>query len=582
MDYQFYNNPDNCVDEALSSMTALHRSLQQLGSLPCVVHKALDPTKVALVCGGGSGHEPAHSGYVGVGMLSGAVAGSVFASPSSSLVLELILEVTGEAGCLVIVKNYTGDCLNFGIAVEKAKKLGRKVEMLICADDLTLLDQDTLAGPRGLCGVLFVQKIAGAFAAQGGTLEAVHHLAKLVSKSIGTAGVAVSPCVPPGRESSFTLPPGTMEFGIGIHGEPGTLRCGSINCKSTVDKLFSYLCDERGLGLKLGDDIAVIVNNLGGTSELEMGAVCQDVLKWLDLHDVTCHVIYNGTYMTSLSMHGISLSVLRLDDAGTMLEMLSYPTSAPSWKRGCENPKLRQRTSYPSKIPKVNYSGGPLSSKYTKILWTIAGDLLAKVDELNDLDRKVGDGDSGSTISGLISHLKPRVESMNCSSFSVVLSQLSDIVETYMGGTSGAMYTIGLTAAAGRAKACETGRCDKCEGGDVSTHTVTVSLESAVSAVSRYGKAEEGDCTLLDVLFPVLRTLQVNSLADMAALTALCSQAADSGVVMTATLKPRAGRAAYIRTENTEQVADPGALAAAIWVKALCKYFYQNNVLEDH
>ena len=183
-------------------------------------------------------------------MLTGAVAGNVFASPSSTLVLELILEVTGDAGCLVIVKNYTGDCLNFGIAVEKAKKMGRNVEMVICADDTTLLDQDTLAGPRGLCGVLFIHKIAGACAAQGHSLEAVYRVAQLVARNVGTAGVAVSPCVPPGKAPSFTLPPSTMEFGIGIHGEPGTLRCGSISCKSTVDKLFAYLSDERGLGLK--------------------------------------------------------------------------------------------------------------------------------------------------------------------------------------------------------------------------------------------------------------------------------------------------------------------------------------------
>ena len=602
-DHQFYNAPDTCVDDAISSLAALHASsVRQLGTLPCLVHKSLDPTKVSLICGGGSGHEPAHGGYVGVGMLSGAVAGNVFASPSSSLVLELILEVTGEAGCLVIVKNYTGDCMNFGIAVEKAKKLGRKVQMVICADDTTLLDHDTLAGPRGLCGVLFVQKIAGAFAAQGNDLEAVSHVARMICGNIGTAGVAISPCVPPGREPSFTLPPATMEFGIGIHGEPGTSRCGSVDCKSTVDKLFSFLCDTRGLGLKGGDDVAIIVNNLGGTSELEMGVVCEEVLQWLELHHVICHVMYSGTYMTSLGMHGISLSVVKLDDDGTFLEMLKYPTSAPSWKKGSENPRAIQNSVYPSKIPKINYSGGPTSKKYSKILWAIISDLSTKVDELNELDRKVGDGDCGSTISGVLTHLKSQVSSLNCSSYSVFLTQLSDIVESHMGGTSGAIYTIALTAAAGRANLCETGKCEirkcdtggpetgkrrtcetgkvSCDGSTVSLHTVTSCLESAVIAISRYGKAREGDCTMLDVLYPVLRTLQVNTLADMATLTALCTQAAEAGVVMTATLQPRAGRAAYIRTQSTDQCADPGAVAAATWVKSVCRVLYQDGVLD--
>ena len=571
--HQFYNSPHTAVQENISTLTTLNPSLRQLGDLPCVVHSTHDPSKVALICGGGSGHEPAHGGYVGAGMLTGAVAGNVFASPSSATVLELILEVTGEAGCLVIVKNYTGDCLNFGIAVEKAKKMGRKVEMVICADDTTLLDQDTLAGPRGLCGVLFIHKIAGACAAQGHSLEAVYRMAQLVARSTGTAGVALSPCVPPGKEPSFTLPDNTMEFGIGIHGEPGTVRCGSVAAASTVDKLFSYLSDKRGLGLAPGEDVAVIVNNLGGTSELEMGVVCGEVMKWLELHSITCYQLYSGVYMTSLGMHGISLSVVRLDRDGTLLELLKYPTSAPSWKAGCDQARLPQIQPHVPKVVKYIPSSGTANNWLNKVLSTVYSDLLSKVGELDELDRRVGDGDCGSTVAGVVKQLQTKTPHLDFSSFSLLLTQLCDIVEEFMGGTSGAIYTIGLTAAARQAKL----------SGDVSCNAVTLDvlaacLDSALSAVVRYGKAHEGDCTMLDVLYPVLRVMQLNSKADMTTVTALCSQAADTGVMKTATLKPRAGRASYIRTEDINACPDPGAVAAATWVKAVCKCFYLDDI----
>lgn len=566
------------MQENLTALTALHPPIAQLGGLPCVALTARDPGKVALVCGGGSGHEPAHGGYVGRGMLTGAVAGNVFASPSSALVLELILAVTGDAGCLVIVKNYTGDCLNFGIAVEKAKKLGRKVEMVICADDHTLLNQDTRAGPRGLCGVLFIQKIAGAFAAQGNSLDAVYSVAQLVNRSIGTAGVAISPCVPPGREASFTLPPSTMEFGIGIHGEPGVLQCGSVDCRSSVAKLFSYLADARGLALQAGDDVAVIVNNLGGTSELEMGVVTQEVIKWCDLNEVNCHVLFVGTYMTSLGMHGISLSALRLDPEGRLIELLKYPTTAPSWKEGIDCPKIPQNNVPFTPAVKKFVSTDPKGSKkFQTILEVVCTDLLSKVNELNELDRISGDGDCGSTVEGVVKKLRPAAHTLDYSQFSIILTQLADTVEAHMGGTSGALYTIGLNAAAGQAGLCE-GSGSSTTGDNVDIAVLTQCLEAAVSAITRYGKAQEGDCTMLDVLHPVLRVLQLNQQADMTTLTALLSAAADTGVMKTATLKPRAGRASYIRTETTDGSPDPGAVCAATWVKSVCKVLYTEHV----
>eukprot|EP00116_Pleurobrachia_bachei_P008234 sb/3468496/ len=256
-------------------------------------------------------------------MLSGAVAGRVFASPSANIILSLITAVTGPAGCLVIVKNYTGDRLTFGIAVEKARARGLKVELIVVSDDVTLLDHDVTTGARGLCGTLFLHKILGAAAEEGKSLDELMAVAReMVGGRIRTAGVASGPCVPPGREPSFVLPPGVMEFGVGIHGEAGAVRSNTLQCSDIVFKLLEYLyssdTDQKFINknnqdndkwkrIDAQDRKAIIVNNLGGTSQLEMGVVVGEVVKAVQ-HLPEFKWLSWGTFMTSLGMHGVSIT----------------------------------------------------------------------------------------------------------------------------------------------------------------------------------------------------------------------------------------------------------------------------------
>lgn len=257
---QFINAKEDLVTEAIDGLLAASGgALSRLDGYPhikVVFRSDWDMSKVALVSGGGSGHEPAHAGFVGEGMLTAAVCGEVFASPSVEAVLAGILAVTGDAGCLLIVKNYTGDRLNFGLAAERARALGRKVEMVIVDDDIAL---PHLPQPRGVAGTLFVHKIAGAMAEDGADLATVAAAAQTVITKVASIGMSLDTCTIPGSTKEDRIGAGKAELGLGIHGEPGVeqvdFSTAMTAMETVVDKLRAHVS---------GDTVA-IVNNLGST-----------------------------------------------------------------------------------------------------------------------------------------------------------------------------------------------------------------------------------------------------------------------------------------------------------------------------
>ncbi len=282
-----------------------------------VLRSELDPGKVAVISGGGSGHEPAHAGFVGPGMLSAAVCGDVFASPSVDAVLAGILAVTGPAGCLLIIKKYAGDRLNFGLAAERARALGKKVETVIVADDIALPEAKQ---PRGVAGTLFVHKIAGHAAEAGAPLETVAALARRVAASAQSLGIAVSTATIPGSPRSERLAEGQAELGLGIHGEPGVER---IALPKAGD--LARLMTERLTG---AGPLALLVNNLGSATALEMQVLTQAVLA-TELGRRVRLLLGPAPLMTALDMHGASLSILPLDDA--LEAALLAPVPMPAW-----------------------------------------------------------------------------------------------------------------------------------------------------------------------------------------------------------------------------------------------------------
>ncbi|MBB5405789.1 dihydroxyacetone kinase [Paraburkholderia sp. JPY162] len=278
------NDVSTVVPDMLDGLIALNPQLSLLQGGTTVLRADAEAVaargEVALISGGGSGHEPAHGGYVGHGMLSAAVAGEIFTSPSTDAVLDAIRAVAGPAGALLIVKNYTGDRFNFGLAAEIARAEGIPVEMMIVADDVALSASGNHAGRRGLAGTVLVHKIAGAAAARGLPLPEVARIAKEAAASLGTMGVALTSCtVPAAGKPGFELGDREIEWGLGIHGEPGVSRGALEPADAMVGKLLAKIIDD--LALQAGERVALLVNNLGGTPSSELHVVAGDALREL-------------------------------------------------------------------------------------------------------------------------------------------------------------------------------------------------------------------------------------------------------------------------------------------------------------
>lgn len=307
------NEVENVEQEMIQGLVKSRpQKLEKLEAGNIVVRKERKQGKVALVSGGGSGHEPAHGGYVGKGMLDAAVAGPVFTSPTPDMVYEGIKAVATDAGVLCIVKNYTGDVMNFEMAVDMAKDEDIKADYVVVNDDVAVEDSSFTTGRRGVAGTILVHKIAGARAEEGGTLEEVKAVAEKVIANVRTMGMAIQPCtVPAAGKPGFELPEDEMEIGIGIHGEPGTHREKLLKANEIAKQLLDKILADLDYS---GKEVAVIVNGMGATPLMELYIVNNFVQDYLKEKNVKIYDTMVGNYMTSIEMAGFSLTLLRLDD----------------------------------------------------------------------------------------------------------------------------------------------------------------------------------------------------------------------------------------------------------------------------
>ena len=326
---KFINDPSQAEDQMILGMVKAHpRHLRKLDGGNVVVRAEKKEGRVALVSGGGSGHEPAHGGYVGPGMLDAAVAGAVFTSPTPDQIYEAIKAVATDAGVLLVVKNYTGDVMNFEMAAEMAGDMdGIKVAQVVTNDDVAVKDSLYTIGRRGVAGTVFVHKIAGALAEEGASLEQVEAMAKRVIDNVRTMGAAIAPCtVPAAGTPGFTLSEEEMEVGIGIHGEPGTHREPIRKADEVADLLLEQILADIDYS---GSEVAVLVNGAGGTPLMELYIVNNRVADVLAEKGIKVYRTFVGEYMTSLEMQGFSISLLRLD--GEMKRLLDAPADTPAW-----------------------------------------------------------------------------------------------------------------------------------------------------------------------------------------------------------------------------------------------------------
>lgn len=302
---------------------------QYLRKLDCgnvVVRAHKKEGKVALISGGGSGHEPAHGGFVGTGMLDAAVAGAVFTSPTPDQIYEGIKAVATDAGVLMVVKNYTGDVMNFEMAAEMAEMEGITVKHVVTNDDVAVKDSLYTVGRRGVAGTIFVHKIAGALAEEGGTLDEVQAVAQKVIDNVRTMGAATQACtVPAAGKPGFELSDDEMEVGIGIHGEPGTHRESMKTADEITDMLLEQILGDIDYN---GSEVAVMINGAGATPLMELFIINNHVSDVLAERGIKVYKTMVGEYMTSIEMQGFSISLLRLDEE--LKRLLDAPADTPA------------------------------------------------------------------------------------------------------------------------------------------------------------------------------------------------------------------------------------------------------------
>ena len=541
----FFNDRKQLVNDALEGMliSAPHGNLVKLDIDPAiriVARADWDKSRVAVISGGGSGHEPAHAGFVGKGMLTAAVCGDLFASPSVDAVLNAIVAVTGESGCLLIVKNYTGDRLNFGLAAEKAKRLGLKVEMVIVSDDIALPKNKQ---PRGIAGTALVHKIAGYAAEQGHPLTEVRDLARQACDNLWSLGVAMQTCNLPGSDDEEgRIRPGQVELGLGIHGEPGASVMETQNSREIVTTLVEALRAQAGEGR-----FAVLINNLGGVSALEMAILTKE-LAHSALSDRIAWLIGPAPLVSALDMKGFSLSLLKLN--ATFEKALQAETMTLGWQtpvafaplRTQPQQALQDRVEF---TPSENASVAGLVAAVTRTL-------IALEDRLNALDAKVGDGDTGSTFAQGARDIAQRLEqnALPLNDLPTLLMVTGERLATVMGGSSGVLMSIFFTAAG---QTLQEGK------------PLAESLLNGLAQMKQYGGADLGDRTLIDALQPALEALQQGDIQAAA-------QAAKKGAEVTAGMqKAGAGRSSYVNKENLDGVTDPGAVAVAEVFAALAR-----------
>jgi len=537
---QFINAKEDLVTEAIDGLLRTGGGrLARLDGFPhikVVLRSDWDKSKVALVSGGGSGHEPSHAGFVGQGMLTAAVCGEVFASPSVEAVLAGILAVTGEAGCLLIVKNYTGDRLNFGLAAERARSFGLKVEMVIVDDDVALPDQPQA---RGVAGTLFVHKIAGALAEQGADLATVTAAATRVIDGVASIGMSLDTCTIPGSPKEDRIAAGMAELGLGIHGEAGIEQVAFSNARAAVERVVDRLEPAMGPGPH-----AALLNNLGGATPLEM-AVLSEELAASRIGDQLQWMIGPAPLMTSLDMKGFSVSVLPVSKADEAL--LQAPVAPAAWP-GCMPLGPVAVTALPDGLSPIQ----PIASEHPAtraFLEDCCGAFITSEADLNALDAKSGDGDTGSTLATAAKALIDALDRMPLADHTQLYRAIGNELSQTMGGSSGVLLAI-FFAAAGDASASGQGQIE--------------ALKAGLARIGEVGGAAKGDRTMIDALEPALDALPQGLSA--------AAKAARAGADATASItKARAGRASYLSAESLAGHNDPGADAVARLFEHLAK-----------
>lgn len=530
----FVNNPHDVVNDSLEGLLVNEKLalLDRFPEIRVVVRNDWDKSRVALVSGGGSGHEPAHAGFVGEGMLTAAVCGDMFASPSVDAVLSAIMAVTGEKGCLLIIKNYTGDRLNFGLAAEQARSMGYKVETVMVDDDIALGEA---VQSRGLAGTLFVHKIAGHLAEQGRSLEEVAIVARRVVKNIMSIGLALTECQMFHGAKPPRLTDSQAELGLGIHGEPGAAIVDYAKADEMMrlasDKIFNKIDDKKA-------EYALMLNNLGTVTPIEMNVLLGSFAKTALCEHIK-YVVGPGYFMTALNMSGFSLSVLKLDEE--LKDALLAEVEPVAWYKARRFVKKSLRTC--PKLPDVMPYQPSEDELSRRIIMLVTQAFIDIEDSINALDAKVGDGDAGATFAAASRTIQKLSDKLPYAHGAELLETIGRILSREAGGSSGVLMAILFVSAANAYP---------------STNDYGKALLAGLRGMQSYGGAKRGNRTMVDALEPAFEALADGKSIAQAAKESRIG--ADSTARITKTLF---GRSSYVPEESLLGIPDPGAEAMA-------------------
>lgn len=595
------NTPETFVYDMCHGLAKAHPELEFVEKFKIVKKKEINPNKVSLISGGGSGHEPAHAGFVGKGMLDCAVCGDVFASPSQIQVYNAIKEVATEKGVLLIIKNYSGDVMNFNNAADLAKEEdGIKVDAVYVNDDIAVKDSLYTVGRRGVAGTVFVHKCAGAAAEQGKSLEEVKAAANKAIDNVRSFGFALTSCTPPAKGTPiFDINDTDMEFGVGIHGEPGRVTEKLISADELAKRIVKDLLED--LNAKKGDEVAVIINGFGATPLSELYLLNNSVYNELEAHGIQIHKELVGNYMTSLDMAGASITVMKLDDE--LKALIDYPVSTPAltWG-GAMNEQAAAaveamnaiakalgvtptQTAAEAKVEKKAVAAKKAEAVYevkgeAKVGETINTPAFVKiVDKMADViienevpfcdADKMGDGDFGMSIAKGFKQLKKDWASRDKANIGVFLKSCSEIIMEYCGGASGPIWGSAFRYAGKAVDGKE----------EITLQDLADLFQAANTGVYETGKksfgkgAVVGDKTLVDALKPCADALTKSALAGDKLIDAIDkgAKAAVAGAESTKAVVATLGRAGTVG-EKSIGYPDAGAYGLGVIFTELAKF----------
>ena len=560
------NAPDRVVEDYIGGLVAASPHLARVHDWPVVVRaesarKASD--RVAVVSGGGSGHEPAHAGYVGKGMLDAAVLGPVFTSPSVDSILTAIRVVATDAGVLLIVKNYTGDRLNFALAADLARAEGIESEMVVVADDAALGDQSR-AGRRGLTATVLAHKVAGAAAERGWSIDRIAECVRALLGGTATMGVALGGATVPGSgATSFELGDGEVEWGLGIHGEVGRERGPLPDSRGIARRLVEQVVADRAY--PPGTDVVLVVNSLGGTPDLELRILQGDVLAELEARGLRVLMAWAGAFMTSLEMPGASITVAGV--TAEHLELLADEAIVGAFPRTTVRLGPAGLVHAPEAVDKETSSDDALDTRvderFLRGLDAGVTALIAAEVSLTELDRLVGDGDLGTNLArGANAIQKAKTRIASCQGVAASLVYVADVIRREVGGTSGPFYSVFLLAAADALASNQ---------GELTADDWSRAFSAGVERVRVVGGAQPGDSTMIDALEPAQEALRVSP-GTASERIAAAAQAARAGAESTRQWRPKLGRSSYVG-DRALGVPDPGAVAIAVLLESIAAGF---------